>query len=1162
MKTSFLLAILIIISGILHAQQFDPKYTDGRIWFKVKTTTTTSNQKKGNDPKAIITTREVGAVPLEIRQLPVFSGSRSTQQQFKFYSPVKTKPELFPDLFYVEYKQLSVEDPQTIINSLVKSGLVEYAEREPRFETFHDPNDPLKTNQWSLEKVKAFEAWELLLDKPFMTNGSPIIIAVVDDAINIEHEDLVDVLWINTGEIPGNGIDDDNNGYIDDYYGVDVTDSTFSPMPPANTFNHGTHVAGIAAAKTNNGKGVSSLGYNLKLMAIKATTQAGYVNAGYSGIIYAIENGAHIINCSWGGYPSSQVLQDIIDMATQNNIMVVGAAGNFGNDNLVYPASYNGVISVANTNQSDVRHTTSNYGPRIDISAPGFNIYSTRASSATGYEYKTGTSMAAPMVSSLLGLMKSIDPTIPNVDIKGCLLSTAVNIDDLNPAYAGQLGAGRINAEEAIKCVLALTESPPGADFRSNIQQISAGASINFINQSSYSPTTFQWFFEGGTPATYVGETPPPIVYENEGSFDVTLIVSNAYGSDTVTKPNYIIATEGIPCEAKNRDNNWTWGLYVTSNNPNSWLAGTNTTRMIEEKAMFFDFTYSTATHVTRTYLEFFSNTRNLNNHQVVPLKIYDGTNGTPGALLYIDSSITYAQIVNDIIFGRGTYYYHEKAVELPASKKIFIAVDFTSLCSTGNCNDDLTLITTTNGAVPNSVWEKLNNSWVQYGFAGSFSYAGNFSIYPYITGIPFQFNFKLPPAICLNQPADFDGSEITTNGNWSVWYDGDSSARVFNTLNLNQAFSTPGIHSISINATGGACLDHRVNTQTFIVKDTPTIQHNILSSQVCSGSVAEINVTGAENYYWVNPGFINGYDKDTISVVLNESTNISLIGTTEGCSSYYDFFLPVEEAQPSTVSLTSNNTLTEPDITITFTASGNNLGNNPVYHFYVNNIVRQSGAANTYDHSNPQLGDRINVVVTNISGCTLNTQPASNAIVLSLVTLPIHFDYFDAKANTGYNEIKWKLSNIQTGKKVTLEKSTDGINFQAIAEFDFVANAPMSVKDADLATLQFYRIKLLNINGETEYSNALKIQREISQQVKVYPSIIQGNQPVNISMTDKSSHNYTVEVLNSSGQIVNVHLINGSRAITLNTHSKGMYYIRIRNEFNKIIKLEKVIVQ
>ena len=196
-------------------------------------------------------------------------------------------------------------------------------------------------------------------------------------------------------------------------------------------------------------------------MAVKTADNNGLVNQTWDGVYYSIVSGADIISCSWSSGSYSQTNNNIIQTGIAAGAIIVAAAGNNGSNlssNPKYPACYNGVICVANTNSTDVKSSSSNYGTRIDVAAPGTSILSTIP--YTGYDTKSGTSMSAPMVAGLLGLMKSFSPNATNEQLISCMKGSCDNIDAVNPLYSGLLGAGRINAYKALLCL-----SPPTADF-------------------------------------------------------------------------------------------------------------------------------------------------------------------------------------------------------------------------------------------------------------------------------------------------------------------------------------------------------------------------------------------------------------------------------------------------------------------------------------------------------------------------------------------------------------------------------------------------------------------------------------------------------------------------------------------------------------------------
>ena len=421
-----------------------------------------------------------------------------------------------------------------VIRQLVSSGKFEYVEKIPVYDLFHTPND-LDHRLWNLRKVRAEQAWDI-------TRGNcPIIIAVIDDAIDTLHPDLQPVIWKNTAEIPGNGIDDDGNGYIDDYFGWDAADNNNDPTPPSNVgvgfFDHGTHCAGIAGAQTNNGTGIASLAYDVQIMPIKVGWDTGGGRAGlrnlYQGIEYAVANRAHVVSMSLGGPASSITIQNLIAFGKSRGITFVAAAGNNNNHFMMYPAAYPEVISVAATDSNDLRARFSTYGNWIDISAPGVDIYSTLPY-APFYGYMSGTSMACPLVASNIALMLCRNPNVTPDQLKDCIQNNSDNISALNPSFSGQLGAGRLNAFQSLRCVKTIL-----AGISSNKTRICPGQSVQFLQDAKPFPQTVSWRFPGGIPFTSSSFN-PTVTYNSEGTYDVQIIVSDGQDFDTLVLPNYI----------------------------------------------------------------------------------------------------------------------------------------------------------------------------------------------------------------------------------------------------------------------------------------------------------------------------------------------------------------------------------------------------------------------------------------------------------------------------------------------------------------------------------------------------------------------------------------------------------------------------------------------
>ena len=414
-------------------------------------------------------------------------------------------------------------DLNKIIKDLSKFSEVDYS--EPKFKDFEDyiPNDPSYSSCWHLNKIQANLAWDL------GTGNSNVVVSIVDDAITINHPDLQNVIWVNPNEIPNNGIDDDNNGYIDDINGWDTYTNDNDPSPHSNTpaWAHGTHCAGIAGAHTDNNIGISSVGFGVSLMAVKTADNNGLVNQTWDGVYYSIVSGADVISCSWSSGSYSQTNNNIIEFGINNGSIIVAASGNNGANlasNPKYPACYNGVICVANTTSSDTKAGSSNYGTRIDVAAPGSSILSTIPYS--GYDTKTGTSMSAPMVAGLLGLMKSFSPNSTNEQLISCMKSACDNIDAINPSYAGLLGNGRINAYNALLCL-----SPPNADFVVKNQDSCSGE-IQFFDATLGVPKSWAWDFDGD--GIIDDTTSTAVSYFNQsGSYNTSLTVSNDFGTDT-----------------------------------------------------------------------------------------------------------------------------------------------------------------------------------------------------------------------------------------------------------------------------------------------------------------------------------------------------------------------------------------------------------------------------------------------------------------------------------------------------------------------------------------------------------------------------------------------------------------------------------------------------
>lgn len=257
--------------------------------------------------------------------------------------------------------------------------------------------------------IDAPEAWDTLRNAP------TVVVAIVDSGIRHDHEDIAANLWVNIGEIPGDGIDNDNNGVIDDIHGCDAVSDGGNPT---DSSGHGTHVAGIIGARGNNNIGTTGVAWQVKLMDAKFLgAQGGTTSDAIKAINYARRNGANIINASWDGGAYSQALREAINQCAVANIAVVTAAGNDGSDNdsiPKYPSCYDSpnIISVCATDANNQLLANSCFGrDSVDLAAPGWQIWSCGNTSASDYQYRQGTSMAAAHVSGALALARSRYPS-------------------------------------------------------------------------------------------------------------------------------------------------------------------------------------------------------------------------------------------------------------------------------------------------------------------------------------------------------------------------------------------------------------------------------------------------------------------------------------------------------------------------------------------------------------------------------------------------------------------------------------------------------------------------------------------------------------------------------------------------------------------------------
>jgi subtilisin family serine protease len=369
---------------------------------------------------------------------------------------------------------------------------VEYAEPVRVYRTHMRPDDPYYHSSgtwgqaygdlWGLHKAGGEAAWDL-------SQGEGVVVAVIDTGIDETHPDIAANIWRNPREIPGNGRDDDGNGYVDDVIGWDFTDGD---NRPDDTFGHGTHVAGTIAAVGNNRIGVVGVAPKARILTAKGLTAGGGFDTVLAGAVrYAADSGADVLNVSWGGAAASPLLQEAFHYAHAVGSVVVASAGNENADTWGYfPASLPNVIAVAATNPSDEKAEFSNWGMRVDLAAPGVDVLSLRAAGSTmgpivgdRYMRASGTSMACPHVAGLAALILARHPEYDSAQVRDLMKSTATPSQSPVP-----LGTGRIDAQRAVTAtalpLLARLALPPVIGGTFDVIGSAAGAEFVSYNLS------------------------------------------------------------------------------------------------------------------------------------------------------------------------------------------------------------------------------------------------------------------------------------------------------------------------------------------------------------------------------------------------------------------------------------------------------------------------------------------------------------------------------------------------------------------------------------------------------------------------------------------------------------------------------------------------------
>ncbi len=523
------------------------------------------NQLEAPDEQRLVRRQERVASHVLVQLRPGRTSADLADVCRQFGGAVRPHPTA-PSLVYVDLPAVELDGVQRALDTLSHyPDFIDYAEPDAIVRAAATvPNDPrFSPEQWGLNNtgqdggtadldLDAPEGWDLGRE------ATNVIVAVVDSGIRLTHEDLAANLWHNPGEIPGNGLDDDGNGYVDDVFGINAINHSSDPSddlpdPVLGVGGHGTSVAGVIGAVGNNGKGITGVAWKVQLMALKWFNNqgAGALSDAIQCLDYARVKGAAIINASWqqGGLLSGSVQQSMMDALQrlrEAGILFVASAGNDGaNNDLVahYPSNYpfDHMVAVAAGTRAGALWRQSNYGERlVDVVAPGENILAPTSKADNDYSLVSGTSFAAPHVSGILALLKAQYPTADHRSLIQRLLAGAERRDRL----AGKVRTGGfVNLHGALTRTNAV-DFPEISAFTLNDTEVGSQQEIPLLQGTNATlaatingsaPRSFAWRHDGKPVAN---ETSSTFTLRNFTAADIgeyQLAISNAAGVATLS---------------------------------------------------------------------------------------------------------------------------------------------------------------------------------------------------------------------------------------------------------------------------------------------------------------------------------------------------------------------------------------------------------------------------------------------------------------------------------------------------------------------------------------------------------------------------------------------------------------------------------------------------
>ncbi|MBU0489884.1 MAG: S8 family serine peptidase [Bacteroidetes bacterium] len=874
-----LLVSIIAFSTTLEAQTYDPDFTDGQIFIKLKDDILVKHE---NDKD--IQSFNITSLDNFFQNYPVTNIARP----FNWGERVK-----IPTLYRVTISDFAAVDG--LVKGLASIPEVEYAEKVaiPRVSVV--PNDTYYSTSawysWHLNLVNAQGAWGISY------GSSSIRIAICDNAVVTTHEDLNVVAQ------------------------RDEADSDNDANPPTNSYDwsHGTHCAGLAAAETNNGIGIASLGGNSSIVAVKCTGDGDdplTVGYSYYGVYWAGNTGnADVISMSFGSTGSSSTWQTLMTNLHNAGIVLVAAAGNDNVGTQNYPAACTDVIAVGSVDEDDSRSSFSNYGAWVTLAAPGgidnlngIGLYSTTACPTSddtyivggleqygytgNYNIMEGTSMATPMVAGLAGLMLGLNPSLTPDEVLSCMLSSAATITTDQP-----IGGKRINAQAAMVCVQSTLATAPVAEFYSpdaiNILaslnpptvspevHVKPGTGVAFTDLSTANTTGWAWTFPNGTPASSPSQNPSGVIWSALGDTNsISMTASNAYGSDAYSITDYVITldTSSIACEyLSNVDGSGT--IYYAGTADKGYLAGTNTYGDLE-KAEFFNghggydslygayYWFGIAEKVTAANITF---------------NVYQSVVDTPGTLLGT-ATVPFDTIVSNVTNGELTLVVFDPPIALNGA--FFLSYVIPS----GATGDTISMVTDRiDSSVVNTAWERWDdNTW--HDFAGAWGVDMSLGAFPLICFNPAPNND--PPvadfsasavSICAGESITFTDLSTNSPNQWA-WSFAGSTPLSSTDQNPTILFPTAGTYTVTLTATNAAGSDDEIKNAYITVKDVPMVTV-AGDAGFCPATSASITASGATTYTWSPASGLSATTGSAVSATPSVVTTYTVVGTTNGCT-------------------------------------------------------------------------------------------------------------------------------------------------------------------------------------------------------------------------------------------------------------------------------------